>query len=162
MAESELIPVYLFGPIGEGRANEPALQVIRDTIRENQGEVLTPHVADWETAISLRETLGWEGLYDLDAEGLRNAFLGIGEVSYPSTGSGREIERLLNFKRPVIAFRGIDKSYKSALIDGERNPSKRHYSAKGGHRERSEFWKDVDKIARLMGRAFSYSPTNQL
>ena len=33
----------------------------------------------------------------------------------------------------------------------------KHYSEKGGHKERSNFWKDVQK---MIGRSFSYSPHN--
>lgn len=34
----------------------------------------------------------------------------------------------------------------------------RHYSEKGGHKERSDFWKDVDQIAQDLARLFSYNP----
>ncbi len=39
---------------------------------------------------------------------------------------------------------------------------KEHYSDKGGHKERSDHWKSVDKIAKLIERNFTYSPYMQL
>jgi hypothetical protein len=36
-----------------------------------------------------------------------------------------------------------------------------HYSNKGGHKERSEHWRAVDKIAKLLGRDFNYSPSDR-
>ena len=37
----------------------------------------------------------------------------------------------------------------------------RHYSEKGGHKERSDFWKEVDRVARDLGRFFNYNPRFQ-
>lgn len=33
-----------------------------------------------------------------------------------------------------------------------------HYSNRGGHRERSEFWKDIRRVAKNL----TYSPTKEL
>jgi len=38
-----------------------------------------------------------------------------------------------------------------------RKEGHRHYSEKGGHKERSDFWKDV---RRMVGRSLHYSPNN--
>ena len=40
-----------------------------------------------------------------------------------------------------------------------RKEGYRHYSEKGGHKERSDFWREVRK---LVGRSLNYSPHNLL
>jgi hypothetical protein len=124
MAEEQLIPVYLFGPIGTGRANEPALQVIKTGIEANCGEVLTPHVASWQEAIEMRNNLDWVDLWAYDEQQMQKAKLALGEVSYPSTGVGMELVILSRiYQVPTIAYRSMDHNYPTACLDGNTNPN---------------------------------------
>jgi hypothetical protein len=123
MTEEKLIPVYLFGPIGNGRINEPVMQVIKKGIEKDGGEVLTPHVASWKEAIRLRKEWGWTKLWDFDKGQMHKARVAFGEVSFPSIGVGREIERLRNIERvPVVSFRATDSDYQTASLDGDSDP----------------------------------------
>ncbi len=43
-------------------------------------------------------------------------------------------------------------------LEGNISDHRGHYSEKGGHQARGNFWKDVDQLARAMGRMRLFSP----
>lgn len=121
MAET-IIPIYLMGAIGSDRENEPALQAIKQAVEKSGGEIVDPHVSNWDMAMMMRETLGWKGLKEFDWVKMNYAVAGIAEVSAPSIGVGRELQRLLDQEKPILAVRNATSLYKSALVDGEDSP----------------------------------------
>lgn len=125
MAEEERIPGYLFGALGasDGKT-ESALVVIKIGVHAYGGKILNPHVASREENQKMREELGLKGLKKFDWDKIDEAKFAIGDVSLPSIGVGREIERLLNTRRvPILALRSAASNYHSALVDGEDDPN---------------------------------------
>jgi hypothetical protein len=125
MSEQGKIPGYLFGALGasEGK-NETALKIIKSGVLANGGMIVNPHVADRSENMRMQKELGAKGLKDYDWERIDEVQFGIGEVSLPSIGVGREIERMLNIRRiPILALRREWPDYMSMLVEGEDDPN---------------------------------------
>lgn len=121
---SEVLKGYLFGSIGSGDRNEAALIAIKEAVEIAGGEIVDPHVADMKEARKKREELGFVGLKIYDYARMDTASFGVGEISDPSIGVGRELERLLTTcVVPVLACRSKESTYRSALVEGDEDPN---------------------------------------